>query len=103
MAIGCHTVREVGLGILTDGSHENRSGDLIGCVVVQGGRHMAIDAERDCDSGMAESLLHDPRMDALLEGECRPGVAEAVEREAGEALAFDSAEELSADGVGAVA
>ena len=35
--------------------------------------------ERDGDRRVAEALLDDPRVDALLEGERRPRVAEAVQ------------------------
>ena len=56
---------------------------------------MAVDAEGDGDRGVAETLLDDSRMDALLKGERRPGVAEAVERETGEPVALDSAKELT--------
>ncbi len=64
---------------------------------------MAVDAEGDRDRGVAEAFLHDSRVDALFEGEGRPGVAETVEREAGEPVALDSAEELRAHGVGSEA
>lgn len=39
-------------------------------------------------------------MDSALEGQGRPGVAEAVEGQAGEAVAADPAEEGGADRVG---
>ena len=57
----------------------------------------------DRDGGVAETFLNDSRMNGLLQGECRPRVAEAVEREAWETVACHSAEELSAHCVGSEA
>jgi hypothetical protein len=45
-------------------------------------RDVAVDAQGDGNRGVAEALLHDPRVDALLEREGRPRVAKALEREA---------------------
>ena len=64
---------------------------------------MAVDAEGDGDRGVAEAFLDDSRMDALLKGERRPGVAEAVESETGETVTVNPAEELSAHCVGSEA
>ena len=57
---------------------------------------MAVDAQGDRDRGVAETFLNDTRMDALLQRESRPGVAEAVQRETFEAVPVDSAQELRA-------
>ena len=61
---------------------------------------MAVDAEGDRDCGVAEAFLDDSWVDALLQGECGPGVAEAVERKTREVVAYDSSKELGAHGVG---
>lgn len=46
------------------------------------------------------TFLVDSRMDALLERQCRPRVAQAVQREAGQAVLVDSPQELGAHGIG---
>lgn len=42
---------------------------------------MAVDAKGDCDRRMAEAFLYDPRVDAALEGQRRPGVPQRQPRE----------------------
>ena len=49
---------------------------------------------------MAESFLYDSRVDAALEGDGGPGVAQAVEGEALQSVAADPAEELFAHRIG---
>src|SRR3954451_24080903 len=56
-------------------------------------RDVAVDPERDGNRRVAEPLLHDLRVNALLEGERRPRMSEAVDREAGESVARDAAQE----------
>ena len=61
-------------------SREEAGRDLVWRFVVEGRRHVAVDAEGDGDRGMAETFLNDSWVDALFEGERRPGVAKAVQR-----------------------
>src|SRR5947209_17432798 len=61
---------------------------------------MAVDPEGDGDGRVAEAFLDDPGVDTALEGQGRPGVAEAVKGQAGEAVTAHAAEEGSADRVG---
>ena len=82
---------------------QEQAGNCRGRFVVEGRADVAVDAEGDRDRGVAEAFLDDPRMDALLQSERRPRVAEAVEGEPRQAALGDSAEELGADSVGSEA
>ena len=62
------------------GAPQHQPSDRIGGLVVEGGVDVTVDAEGDGDRGAAEMLLYDPRVvDALIERQCCPGVAEAAE------------------------
>ena len=61
---------------------------------------MAVDPEGDGDGRVAEAFVDDPGVDTPLEGQGRPGVAEAVEGQAREPVTADSTEEGGADRVG---
>ena len=61
---------------------------------------VAVHAQGDRDHRVAEALLYDSRMDATLEGDGGPGVAQAMQREALKAVAANSAEELFAYRIG---
>jgi hypothetical protein len=53
-------------------------GDLLGCVLPQPFDDMAVYAERDADVGMAQLLLHYPRVDARLQRHGRPAMAKIM-------------------------
>ena len=62
--------------------------------------YMAVDAEGDGDGGVTEAFLDDPWVDALLQSQCCPGVAESVESNSRQAGRKGSAKEHVADCVG---
>ena len=61
---------------------------------------VAVHAEGDRDGRVAEALLDDSRVDAALQGERRPGMAEAVEREALQAVAAPRRRNISLNASG---
>src|SRR3954469_18383340 len=64
---------------------------------------MAVDAERDCDRGVTETLLNDSGMDALFEGQGRPGVAKTMKSDPPQPVVLDTSDEHPAHGFGAKA
>ena len=82
------------------GIRKEGTGNNLGGFVVERWTDVAVHAERDRDHRVAEALLYDTRVNAALEGDGGPGVAEAVEGEPLQAVAANSAEELLADCVG---
>ena len=87
-----HTHRETYL------QHQSR--DRLGRLVVEGWADVAVHAQGDRDGRVAEAFLHYSRVDAAFEGDGGPRVSEAVEGEALQAIAANSAEELFAYRVG---
>ena len=61
---------------------------------------VAVHAQGDRNRRVAEAFLYDSRVDAALEGDSGPGVAQAMQREVPKAVATNSAEELFAHGFG---
>lgn len=52
---------------------------MVGGIDVQGRKHVAVEIHRDRDSGVAEDLHHDPRVDVLSEQQAGAGVPKIVE------------------------
>ena len=69
----------VGSDLLLSIARPEHSRADLGCsVLLHGGEHVAVDIERDRDGGVAQPLLHDPGVDALMQGEGRVRMPQVV-------------------------